>query len=419
MRIKTALITLVLFLILTACHHADVDDKKVIPSVTDIVTATQSPVPTEAVTPSAMETPTLTPTEIIAPEPTSVNEPTAIEPTKSEPDMTDTPSKAENNTMPTQVPYEGYVIGKDVNNNDLKMTPQEADEFVMAGNILKLYDGSWFDIDDDGEPEYVSIQPYGCWTDTDQCYHIVFSGYDWIPLEVVAGDDRQDIPRENDDFVCITSMDGITKEIITFGTDTIGGDSWTQSEYYVFRSENKQFISCGWLGCSISEFRLDERCIYSGKVFFTDSSFAEYFVINGKFWFDGKKICTLLTEVDWDFINNPLSVSIDKMRFKNIDNRDYFTALLNDQVRLYQIDVNKEVEDYCNLRHLTGYNYTYHYFDNLEISLANPEVGENIKLYFEKVATGEKGWIVEKKGYPYSADEKERYYGGFGYCHTN
>ena len=137
--------------------------------------------------------------------------------------------------------------------------------------------------------------------------------------------------------------------------------------------------------------------MYSGKVVFTDSSFAEYFVINGKFWFDGKKICTLLTEVDWDFINNPLSVSIDKMRFKNIDNRDYFTVVLNDRVRLYQIDVNKEVEDYCNLRHLTGYNYTYHYFDNLEISLANPEVGENIKLYFEKVATGEKGWIVEKK----------------------
>ncbi len=69
----------------------------------------------------------------------------------------------------------------------------------------------------------------------------------------------------------------------------------------------------------------------------------------------------------------------------------------NDRVRLYQMDVNKEVEDYCNLRHLTEYNYTYHYFDNLEISLANPEVGENIKLYFEKVETGEKGWIIEKK----------------------
>ena len=417
---------IIMFLICTAatatgCHRSSGDFPHNVTVISGAPTPTPAAAPTDMPSPAAAltDTPTAFSTSAQTPssEPTAASEPT----TAPEPTATTAPAgEASFSTpTPTQVPYEGYVIGKDVNNNELKMTPQEADDFVMAGNILKLYDGSWFDIDDDGEPEYVSIQPYECWTDTDQCYHIVFSGYDWIPLEVVAGDDRQDIPRENDVFVCITSMDGITKEIITFGTDTIGGDSWTRSEYYVFRSENKQFISCGWLGCSISEFRLDERCMYSGKVVFTDSSFAEYFVINGKFWFDGKKICTALSEVDWDFISNPLNVSIDKMKFKNIDNCDYFTALLNEPVRLYQIEVNKEIEDYCNQRYLTGYNYTYRYFDNLEISMANPEVGENIKLYFEKVSTGEKGWIIEKKGYPYSADEKERYYGGFGYYHTN
>ena len=232
------LIILAILFLIPACHRADHGDDIVVTVLPNPTagTPTESPVPTES--------PTLTGTEPIAAEHTGTTVPTAPEvtdtPTTTAPAPTDMPEPTVTEyaatPTPTQVPYEGYVIGKDVNNNELKMAPQEADDFVMAGNILKLYDGSWFDIDDDGEPEYVSIQPYGCWTDTDQCYHIVFSGYDWIPLEVVAGDDRQDIPRENDVFVCITSMDGITKEIITFGTDTIGGDSWTRSEYYVFRS---------------------------------------------------------------------------------------------------------------------------------------------------------------------------------------
>ena len=426
---------LVCIFMTVGCQATNTDD-------TDPVQNIISLIPENSVSPTVIAVPTgdsvvsvapeITETESVSPMPTAEEEPT-------DKDLEALPT-------PTQTPDEGYVIGKDVNNNELKMTQEEADQFVFAGNILKLYDGSWFDMDDDGEPEYVSIQPYGRWLDdrdrekgyyvnengiserirlsfwTDQLYHICFSGYDWIPLEVEFSQERDGIPNENDVFVCVTSLDGKTKQIITYATLTLGGDNWTESSYYVFRTENKELISCGWFGCDIKEFKLNNDHKYNGYEIIADSSVGNLVPILGEYWFDGTGIRRLFTDIDYDSIDNTLVVSSDTIRVKTLnDTDDYFTVLKGEEIILYKVEiVGNSLEEYCYNRYSTDYDDSLRRFEGFtQLHLQDPDNYSEFKFYLERMATGEKGWIIEKNGIPYSADEADEYFGCFGYCGVN
>ena len=418
---------IIMLLICTAvtaigCHRSSDD----IPNNVTVVSGTPTP------TSEATDVPNLT----ISPEPTGIVEPTATTAPTGE-EYISTPT-------PTQVPYEGYVIGKDVNNNELKMTPEEADEFVMAGNILKLYDGSWFDIDDDGEPEYVSIQPYGYWTNriygkgeyiidnkgnferrevpiqTDQVFTIQFTGYDWIPLDVDYSRQEKGIPCRDDIFVCVTSLDGVTKQIITLGTRSYG--DWYESDYYVFRSNKKSLIPCGWLRCNLTDFQLSNEKRFKGYERIQDSSIGDTITVEASNWFDGEGIRVSLSDIDMKAINNPLIVKNNEIRIKSISEDDaYFSAYSGEELYLYKVEMNKEaLEAYCYARNLTDYNMQFKYYGGFRgIHLHNQDVDTVFKLFLEKKSTGEKGWLYEKNGIPVSADEKESYPACFGYYGAN
>ncbi len=352
--------------------------------------------------------------------------------------------QTDDRVTPSQIPYEGYVIGKDVNNNELKLTPEEADEFVKAGNILKLYNGSWFDIDDDGEPEYVSIQPYGHWTSeihdkgeyiidsngtperrevpiqTDQVFKIQFTGYDWIPLDVDYSRQEKGIPCKDDIFVCVTSLDGVTKQIITLGTRSYG--DWYESDYYVFRSNKKSLIPCGWLRCNLTDFQLNAEKRFKGYEWIEDSSIGDTIPVKATYWYDGEGIRVSLSDIDIETINNPLVVKNDEIRIKSISDDDvYFSAYSGEELYLYKVEMNKEaLEAYCYARNLTDYNMQFKYYGGFRgIHLHNQDVDTVFKLFLEKKSTGEKGWLYQKNGIPVSADEKESYPACFGYYGAN
>ena len=441
MRIKTALITLVLFLILTACHHADVDDKKVIPSVTDIVTATQSPVPTEAVTPSAMETPTLTPTEIIAPEtsvtqaPTSINEPTGLlNPTDS---LAPTNAEDMNNdtfcflTYPTPMvgPYESFVVGKDINNNDLKMTQDEANRFIMSGNVLKLYDGSWFDLDDDGEPEYISIRPYGEWkTDSnghehyyvkirgkeeevyrydywrdEYLYAVEISGYGIWFMEDTFSDDYPWMNNGRSKYkeycIYVTSLDRESKQVM-IRTTLYGVSERIYSLPWVYRIEEKKLISCGLLGCEVSDFYLKEDNTYNASVVIANTALSRM-IIKTSNRYDGKQIIATVESVDMSPYKEALTVAVSSMQLYDANGEKAFIAYEGDSLQLLSAEiVNPQViETRINRGHIVSEYSQYEFrtvFD--AYSVEEFEKVPLFKLCFRKTETGEIGYSEDTVG---------------------
>ncbi len=441
---------IIMFLICTAamatgCHRSSGD----FPHNVTVISGTPTPTPAAAPTdmPSSVAKLTDTPTAFSTSAPTPSSEPTAaFDPTTSpEPTAITAPTgEASFSTpTPTQVPYEGYVIGKDVNNNELKMTPEEADEFVMSGNILKLYDGSWFDIDDDGEPEYVSIQPYGYWEDgkrdqyvvendgkienirlsgqTDQLYHILFSGYDYLPLEIETSY-SEGYPKDGDVFVCVTSLNGKTKQIVSLGTITTGGDNWTESAYFVFRTEKKDLVPCGWLGCSILDFQLNDEHRYKGFEVIMNSAVSLFLVVNCEYWFDGIGIKVDFNNIDWSYIDNPKKVCIDSIRLKTIDGNadDYIIAYKGEELKLYDISLNSEVlEAYCYQRNQRDFLCDQKKYTGSLSIIVGDDVDTFFQYYLERINTGEKGKLIEINGIAYSEDKKDNYYGCFGYYGVN
>lgn len=364
------LIILVILFLIPACHRADHGDDTVVTVLPNPTAGT----PTE--TPILTEGPILTGTEPTSTEPIGTTVPTAPEvtdtPTPTAPAPTEMPEPTVTEyavtPTPTQVPYEGYVIGKDVNNNDLKMTPQEADDFVMAGNILKLYDGSWFDIDDDGEPEYVSIQQYGHWEEKNGQHQYVvendgtkeeiwmpdwwmgsyphmsltelsITGYDPLIMDRFFVNDYEFLSKGRacywDECIYVVSLDKKTKQIIVRITE------YTEENSYcipcVMHIEDGKWIMCGWLGCEIDDFCLADDLTYDATLI-TEATLG-FMRIKAKNYYDGKRIKSKVVGVDMEPYSEPLVLFIDEIELTTVDGTGYKSVYKGDEMELERVEI--------------------------------------------------------------------------------
>lgn len=418
------------------CHRSSDD----IPSNVTVVSVTPTPTPTAE--PTDIPTPVTEPTDKLTAVPTSTPTPSAeptiapdltpsLEPTGvTKPTATTAPTGEEylSTPTPTQVPYEGFVIGKDVNNNELKMTSEEADEFVMAGNILKLYDGSWFDIDDDGEPEYVSIQPYGHWEWSEVDYREIFvvdgqeRSFRYPPLRIISitgyndlylsdyrsgyyVEDTGDKHYVEDECVYITSLDGVSKQLIIRATVFYG--EWTENYPYVYRIEGKRFTGCGCLGSEIKDFRLKGDKTYDAEIDVIETALGGY-TINSVNHFDGEKIIADIgDQIAVSIYEDPLTIIADQIEFFTYINgeREYVTLSRGDRVSFLGIEIisTGRLEGIWNTRYLTDDSANWYTDSSAKRYDIRAELAEtDFLLHFFDVENQRELWVEEKNGRLYS-----------------
>ena len=438
--LNVVIAAVVMMLLFSACHRADKGDESAVPSgvtptekaeisapvpVTDESTAGTEPSSAAMTTDSPIPTETESMATAIPTEPESSPLPV---PTGSETAVTATPA-------PTQVPYEGYVIGKDVNNNELKMTPQEADEFVMAGNILKLYDGSWFDIDDDGEPEYVSIQPYGHWEEKNGKHQYVVekdgtieilswmpdwwkekyefktlseinvSGYESLVVDKFLSNDYEFLAnareRSIEKCIYVVSLDKKNKQMIIRAT--IYSSENSTCIPCVVRIENDELIFSGWLGCEIEDFMLSDDLTFDATLV-TEGTLG-FMRIRSKNYFDGISVKTKAIGVDMNYYSEPLIVYVDQLELTALDGTAYENVYKGESLELERVEILNpdDLSVAWNERNRTAFDG---YPRLKDYSLAPIPANTNYRLFVKRVLTGEKYYVDDIKGIFYDKDLK-------------
>ncbi len=333
---------------------------------------------------------------------------------------------------PVVVPYEGIVVGRDVNDNELHMTQEEADRFVLEGNILKLYDGSWFDLDDDGEPEYISIRPYGewspgnsqngeypyekylvnlngedvdinrpdVWTD-EKLYAVEISGYGIKFMEDSRADDlpwfSNGRTEQRDYCLYIISLDNQTKQVM-IRTTMYGPADEMFSQPYVYRLDNKTLKGCGWLGCEVKDFTLEENQIYGAQIILRNVVLGPM-VLKEKNHFDGQRIVSEIEGVDLSFYPERLKFIAETMILKIADEEGTITINHGDELELVSIELLNpdSINQYINQ---TSLEYTEKYFVSgvYATSIEYFEKKLVCRLSFRIPETGEIGYVDEVDG---------------------
>ena len=380
---------------------------------------------------------TPTPTPAAAPEPTATTAP-AGEASFGTPTPTQVPYEGyvkEGNlsfiTSPTPViySYPGLIVGKDVNDKELRMTQEEADRFVLAGNILKLYDGSWFDLDDDGEAEYISIRPYGEWSPgnsqngeypyekylvnlngeeiyinrpdvwiDEKLYAVEISGYGVKFMEDCREDDLPWLsngrPEHRDYCLYVISLDSQTKQVMIRST-MYGPADVMYSQPYVYRLENKTLKGCGWLGCEVKDFALEDNQVYGARIILRNVALGPMVLIE-KNHFDGQRIASETEGVDLSFYPERLRFIAEALTLQNADKEGTISVNNGDELELVSIEVlNPDDID----RHINqiSIDHSEEYFvsDIYAMSIEYFEKKPIFRLFFRVPETGEIGYVDE------------------------
>lgn len=274
--------------------------------------------------------------------------------------------------------YEGLTIGKDKDFNDLCMTAEEADAYVLAGNLLRLGEGAWFDIDDDGKPEQFHYE-YNSdhnieWNARDLLY---ISGY-----EPLSGNFYGVLENEEEFYgVCIICLDGKTKLMaVSFNERLFVDVGKTINQLYRIDSNQITYVGNYENEMACLEFKTEGEYLDVDEQELTIFSYSDLNLIK---YFDGNYLLSRSGYIDTEVFKEPVELIADRLFLTDAENEKFeFESIQGD---LFYVDKIELADEYIALLNSYITNET-----------CDWEGVKQLKIYFTRVSDNRKGY-----GYAY------------------